>query len=97
MSQEGENKNPNVDQTNVKKGVIICPIRIQANANDDETRVVKAIAEQWVACSPQTNCVRKPDFEGEKPILMIIPITTRAVTNDSDKIEQVSPIDTMQQ
>ena len=65
-----------------KRGVLITPIRLEPNANDDESRFVKSFIEKRVKL-PQDDKIRTLDLYGSEPILMWIPIRVQKKTGST--------------
>ena len=68
--------------TDMKRGFCVCPFRIDPELKDEDSKILMPFVDKWVSNLPKNGKVRTPDLEGEKPIMMIIPILVKDANQD---------------
>ena len=74
-------------ETAMKRGFCVQLFRIDPELKDEDSRTWKPSVDKWVSNLPKNGKIRTPDFKGEKPIMMIIPIFVEDANHDPSQEE----------
>lgn len=74
-------------ETAMKRGFCVHLFRIDPELKDEDSKTWKPFVDKWVSNLPKNGKIRTPDFKGEKPIMMIIPILVNDANHDPPQEE----------